>query len=143
MQFDDIIFLVNRQVTFNEWVSQVLPEESPIDVVAYCFNISETIGQEYAIEVIGASVYDENNSAWPCHETWSGSPSAYYIPFREYGSCWEDAQAGIVSLVKGFLGQTIDRGAQVLLSSRAVAVGFVDGDLILVCPTPRTSDQNR
>lgn len=34
--------------------------QAPIDVVAYCFNISETISQQYAIEVIGASVYEEN-----------------------------------------------------------------------------------
>ena len=121
---------MNNQQSFNQWLSSVLTEEPPAAIIAFNFNISEAI-THYAVEVCGANQFDIENEDWACDESWTCRPSEYEIPFNYFDSSWEKALEGLVQLVRGYL-ETPSPGANLLKNAQAIAIGFVDGELVYV-----------
>jgi hypothetical protein len=116
--------------TFRSWLSQAAPPSSIQAVVAYNFNIAETI-DAFEVELVGSSWYDPDDSDWVCEEDWTSRPSRYVAHYAEAGRVWEPFLDWVVASVREYASGTLP-GAETLRQARAVAVGFVDGNLTLV-----------
>ena len=57
---------INIKREFCDWLTHVLPQQTPEQVVAYNFNIAEC--GDYIIEIVGASQYDPEDEDWACEE---------------------------------------------------------------------------
>jgi hypothetical protein len=118
---------------FNGWIVSALASEVPKTVVAYSFNLFELPpgDAKYGIELIGSDEFDTDDSDWACSETWVANPRSISIP-RAFGDgAWEEC----LDDVKGLLTNTLSKSsatASKLKDARAVAIGFVDGDLELI-----------
>lgn len=115
---------------FSDWLDRALPASLPSGVRAFSFNLTNVYEKEYAIEVIGASSFDAANPDWACDETWQPVPRQIEIPSGALGMEWEDVQDSASKLVLEYLATGAKRN--VLQSSEAVGIGFVDGDLHLL-----------
>lgn len=133
MGIGDAKDVVSHQQAFNEWLAKALPNTCPDNVGAYNFNIAET-KDAFVVELIGASAFDPQNSDWACHETWTCRPSQFVLPHADIGTDWKPAEAYVVGLVREFLQGGPPSKARLLRESSAVAVGFVDGDLVYIWP---------
>ena len=115
---------------FGTWIEATLSKDPACKIAAYNFNLYEGT-EAFAIELIGASEYDPEDSDWACDDTLGADAPRFQIPNDFVTSDWESA----LVLVKKMLGTYLntDRiGANLLRKSDAVTVGFVDGDLELV-----------
>ncbi len=115
---------------FENWIDVILSIEPACEIAAYNFNLFEGT-EAYAIELIGASEYDPEDSDWACDDVLGADAPRFQLPNDLASSDWEAA----LVLVKTMLGTYLnsDRsGAKKLRRSVAVTVGFVDGDLELV-----------
>ena len=113
--------------TFSDWLDRALPATQPPTVKAFSFNLTNVYGKEYAVEVVGASRFDESNPDWACDEVWSPTPRQIDIPSGALGTEWEDVLPAASKLVLEYLASGARK--DVLKSSEAVGIGFVDGDL--------------
>jgi len=113
-----------------DWIDQCLSEPIDKSVIAFSFNLNEP----YAIELIGSSEFDMEDSDWACSEDFVPSHRQIAIPGKVCSGDWEECLEIMTKLVKKYLAS--DRpGAKTLHSSKAVAIGFVDGDLNVVYAT--------
>jgi hypothetical protein len=115
---------------FHAWLKQVLPDPPIPGVVAYNFNIAETL-DSFVIEIVGSTSYHPSNSDWACEETWTSRPHQFLCAFTEVGRQWEPFLLEVRGWVKEFF-DTLPPQATALLNARAVTVGFVDGGLVEV-----------
>lgn len=118
---------------FNGWIVSALASEVPKTVVAYSFNLFELPpgDAKYGIELIGSDEFDTDDSDWACSETWVANPRSISIPRASGDGPWEEC----LDHVKGLLMNTLSKSsatASKLKDARAVAIGFVDGDLELI-----------
>jgi hypothetical protein len=102
-------------------------------VIAYCFNIGEK-PKSFYVELVGSRTYDPDNEDWPCDESWTCRPDLFYLPRTDYAD-WTAALAATKELVASFMATN----NTLLNDAHAVAVGFVDGDLVTISPPSRTS----
>lgn len=112
---------------FEQWLDNILSNNLPKEIVAFCFNIYEDGDDEWSLELIGSESFEKNNSDWPCDEIYTNRES----PLRwENSKTWEDT----LKMIKMYLEQYIRNGkfSHVLLEKQGVGYGFVDGDLFLV-----------
>ena len=110
-----------------DWIDRSLSEPIDKSVIAFCFNLHEP----YGIELIGASEFDPENDDWACTETFEPSQRDMDIPRSECAGGWEECLQTMSSYIKKYL--TSNRpGVKILLASKAVAIGFVDGDLKII-----------
>lgn len=116
--------------TFHAWLSQVAPRASIPTVIAYNFNLAETI-DAFEVELVGSSWYNPIDSDWVCEETWTSRPSQYVALYAETGRDWEPFLKWVVTSVHEFVSGA-SPGSETLRQAQAVAVGFVDGNLTLV-----------
>ena len=105
----------------------------PKTVIAYSFNLFELGPGEakFGVELIGSDEFDTDNSDWRCSEIWEADPRSIYIPRAFANGAWEEC----LDDVKGLLTNTLSESSAIatrLKEARAVAVGFVDGDLELI-----------
>ena len=115
---------------FNSWIGSALASEVPKTVVAYSFNLFELGPGEakYGIELIGSDEFDTDNSDWACNEAWLADPRSISIPRAFANGAWE----ACLDDVRGLLTNTLSKSsatAAKLKEAKAVAIGFVDGDL--------------
>ena len=99
-------------------------------VVAYSFNLYET-SSGFGIELIGAPSFDENNEDWACREIYVHSPRKLQLSKKDTGSTWQECLKNVHETLKNILelsSPTVD----LLKRSKAIAVGFVDGNLEIV-----------
>ena len=123
----DAAALVNG---FAEWLDAAMNRKLPPEVQAFSFNLYEA-PQTWDIEITGAAAFESANTDWACDPLFS-YPELFYMPRFIVGTEWEHALAVAIELVTTYL-----RGGKhrdVLQSSLAVAIGFVDGDLTIVWP---------
>lgn len=117
------------QERFNRWVENALQTSPPPDeVIAFSFNLYEG---PFSTDLIGSPVFDSADSDWATDEAWEATPRLFALPDEEWGSGWEEALQNAVALVTRYL-EGSSPGPKRLQSSRAVAVGFHDGDLHVV-----------
>ncbi len=113
--------------SFEMWLDNTLHREIPNDVEAFCFNIYEDADKNWSLELVGASSFDEEDSDWACDEVFTTRTN----PFRWHeDSEWTQIQEEAQNVVKKYLDQ--GRFCQKLKQSKGIAVGFVEGDLVLL-----------
>lgn len=112
---------------FENWLDAAMNRSIPAEVVAFCFNLYEDAGKKWTLELIGASSFDENDSDWACDEVFTT---------RDYPLTWhEDSEWKLVlgkseQIIKEYLEKGIYR--KELKGRQGLAIGFVDGDLVLL-----------
>jgi hypothetical protein len=115
------------QTEFNRWLEAALKEATKSDARAFCFNLSEP----WSIEVVGARKFDDADSDWGCDEVYRPKQKEFWLPPEEVGDDWETVFESAKGLIARYCASNFD-GAALLLSSEAVAVGFVDGELHVI-----------
>lgn len=118
---------------FESWLASALAPEIPSIVVAFSFNIFELDSAQanYGIELVGCDEFDAGDSDWACGEVWVASPRSIFIPRGFVSGGWEACLHGIEQLVLSVMEKS-SVAAKKLKEAKAVAVGFVDGDLKLI-----------
>lgn len=109
------------------WINSLQLQDIAEQVEAFCFNLYDGCDNEnWSMELIGASCFDEENEDWACDEV-SDFDSRNPVFKWKKNAGWEEIHADMVAL----LGKYLEEGkyALRLKSKTAVAVGFVDGDL--------------
>ena len=123
----------DRRAEFSHWMSSAFNGAELENVTAFCFNISETY-DAFVMELVGAPLYDADDPDWACDEVFAYREPPFKLLSKNRERTWENALEFAARLVRGFVD---GRSANALvLASRTVAVGFVDGDLQVVWPQP-------
>ncbi|MDX6766531.1 MAG: hypothetical protein SFU85_07050 [Candidatus Methylacidiphilales bacterium] len=120
MTFDD---------TFAQWLDTSLSLSPPDQVNGFSFNLTNIQGDRFAIELIGASRFDEQDPDWACDELWQATPRQIEIPAGALGTNWTDVLEGSKQLIARYLNS--GKQNNILKAAEGIAVGFVDGDLIV------------
>jgi len=113
------------------WLGKSLAQDIPAGVVAYSFNLFEYSSRDYGIELVGASEFDPDDGDWASEEVWEANPRSLDIPADFCCSDWETCLRDTRSLLQSVLAKPTTAVAR-LKSSRAIAIGFVDGDLDVI-----------
>ena len=112
---------------FSEWLDGILQIELPLTAKAICFNLYEN-ENFFQIQLIASSYFEENDSEWPCHEVYTTGEDLFEIERSEDMDDWIIGLELSANLVYQYLASGMKRNK--LQSFEAVAIGFVDGDLI-------------
>jgi shikimate kinase len=120
--------------SFISWLTDSLTDGLPAEVAAVVFNLYEPAGDPavlFGIEMIGAERFDASSTDWACDEIWEPSERGVFIPVKYSGTEWEGCLAKMGVLLERVLSE---KGviSETLKSTRAVGIGFVDGDLRLL-----------
>ncbi len=113
--------------SFEKWVNPILADNSFAGVKAFNFNLYEDYDGDnvvFNVQMIGAPSYDADDSEWACEEIFSTGENLFRIPDCDD---WEICLELFGKIVADYLAK--GKYADVLMSSEAVAYGFVDGDL--------------
>ena len=119
---------------FEIWLNAVLEKAViPEDTSAFNFNFYEESEEDsiYGIQIIASDQFDEDDDEWPCAEVWSSEEDIFYIDFSDEEKRDRDTAYDIMrSLISDYLKNGIHRN--LLLNTKAVGAGFVDGELELI-----------
>ena len=122
------------ETTFMSWLTAAL--DSPIgkEVKAFAFNLYEPSGDpnvKFGIELIGAGIFDEDDSDWACEEVWEPETGGLDIPVAYSSRHWESCLAKVKALVARLLNEDSEVATK-LKAVQGIGIGFVDGDLEVV-----------
>ena len=112
---------------FSEWIDRVIQNGFPQNAKALCFNLYEN-DVYYSVQLVASSYYDENDSDWPCHEVFSTGEDLFQLKRTEEICDWVNGLEIAADIVYDYLRDGTNKDK--LTSFEAVAIGFVDGDLI-------------
>ena len=115
---------------FDYWLDSVLGKDIPSDVVALIFNIYEDADKRWSIEVVGTSSLDENDDDWACDEITDFGTRERPFSWQE-DTTWENVLPRVERLIEGYIES--GKYSEKLRNLGAIAYGFVDGDLEIVC----------
>lgn len=112
---------------FESWLDSLLENnDMPDETLAFCFNLYEESSEDsvYSVQLVACDKFDKNDSDWACEEVWSSEEDIFCIELSdEQDRDWKSAQALIKSWVQEYMKECE------ILSSKHVAIGFVDGEL--------------
>lgn len=117
------------QRKFDDWLDNALSQPISSSVVAFSFNLAEP----WCIEVVGSNRYSPNDSDWACEESFHPDVEPFELSEFEHEESWKVVLAGAKRKVAAYLARRSD-GRAILRKAKAVAVGFIDGDLHKVWP---------
>lgn len=120
-------------IEFSKWLDKLLEENKmPEDMAAFCFNLYEEEDETYGVQLIASDEFDPDDGGdWACSEIWSSEEDIFYIDHSdEKGADAERGLEFISGLITGYLENGKHRN--ILLGAKAVAAGFVDGELRLL-----------
>ncbi len=112
---------------FSAWLDETLAQELPEDIVAFHFNLYEDDENTWSVELVGTGSFD------PVSEDWAGDE---VFTNRETPLCWiaetgwEEVLEDVISRIRTYLSHGQYR--EILRSTIALGVGFVDGDIVLL-----------
>lgn len=118
---------------FAKWLDNLLEtNDMPENTAAFCFNLYDEEDETYGIQLIASDEFDENDGGdWACSEIWSSEEDVFYIDHSdEENADWKRGLEFICGLINDYLGQGTYRN--ILMDAKAVAAGFVDGELELI-----------
>lgn len=120
--------MTKEYTDFAGWLDIVLAPALPEGIKAFCFNLYEDAEDAhlFAFQLIGAPSYDPMMPDWACEEVYSTGEYLFLHRSVSWETCLEDGEA----LIRRYLNLGLYRSK--LLAADAVAVGFVDGDLVAV-----------
>lgn len=108
------------------WLDNVLKQEIPENIVAFCFNLYDDGEQKWSVELVGTQRFDINDPDWPCDEVTD-------LGTRETPFSWESAVEWnkILEWMSAIVKEYLEKGkyAKVLKAKSGVGIGFVDGDI--------------
>lgn len=111
------------------WIDESLAQGIPEDVVSVCFNIYEDGDNSWSMELVGCSSFDPDDDDWACDEVSDFGTRNNPFSWRFEGD-WEAVLSDMGAKLKKYLES--DGSANKLTKLEGVAVGFVDGDLIIL-----------
>ncbi len=108
------------------WLDNVLVQDIPEKVVAFCFNLYDDGDECWSMELVGTERFDIDDEDWPCDEVTDFGTREELLRWTN-GAEWNV----ILGEVIGILNQYLEYGkfANVLKGKSGVGVGFVDGDI--------------
>ena len=115
-----------RYERFARWLNRELSQPMPQGVVAYCINIYDGGDRRWSAELVGCASFDEQNSDWACDELFSNRLNVLSWRGDQH---WRNVLEQLASFLSRY--QQEGRRAEVLNAAEGVAVGFVDGNLII------------
>lgn len=115
-----------RYGRFARWLDRELSRPIPHGVVAYCVNIYDGGSGRWSAELVGCASFDEQNSDWACDELYATRLNALSWRGDEH---WRNVLEQVASFMHRY--QLEGRRAAILNAAEGVAVGFVDGNLII------------
>ena len=112
---------------FEKWVASSLTAKLPKDVVALCFNLYDDGNGQWSVELVGTSSFDKDDSDWACNEVFDTRNN----PLKwKYKGSWKNVLSSVRSHLETYL--KIGKHASMLSSQQGIALGFVDGELIIL-----------
>ena len=120
--------MTKEYTDFAGWLDIVLAPALPEGIKAFCFNLYEDAEDAhlFAFQLIGAPGYDPMMPDWACEEVYSTGEYLCLHRSVSWETCLEEGEA----LIRRYLNLGLYRSK--LLAADAVAIGFVDGDLVPV-----------
>ena len=116
-----------KNTSFFTWLDDLLQKAIPSQIVAFNFNIYESSNaHQFDIQLVGAKYYSSSDDDWACSNDFSSGENLFAFYSPDWVSCLSEF-AGQLTL---YLQTGNER--QVLMSRKAVAYGFVDGDLYTI-----------
>jgi hypothetical protein len=112
------------------WLQSSFTAQDTTEIRGYCFNLIEN-GGEFAVELIGAPEFDEEDPDWACEEAFVSTPRSIPIPQPIHEGHWEKCLANMMKVLSDYL-EFDDANAQILKKADGVSTGFVDGDLVTI-----------
>ena len=120
----------SRYNRFQNWLSTILSVNLPEKVEAINFNLYEDGGERWSIELVGTGCFNEEDEDWACNEVFTTRDDPFTI---RYKGSWEVVE----DIFTGYIRQYLEKGkmADRLKRYKAVAVGFVDGNITVLYKT--------
>ena len=108
---------------FSEWIDGVV-DGIPDNAAALNFNIYEESGDNWSVQLIASSYFDEDDEDWACDEVFTTGEDVFRW---EENAKWSEILEKVKTLISDYLEN--GRKSAVLKQYEAVACGFVDGDI--------------
>ena len=119
---------------FEKWLDNLLEtNEIPENTAAFCFNLYDEEDESYGIQLIASDEFDpEDGGEWACSEIWSSEEDIFYIDHSDEADA--DYERGL-EFIGDLIEEYLENGKHkdILLEAKAVAQGFVDGELEILC----------
>lgn len=119
---------------FALWLDDLLENNGMLEkTTAFCFNLYEESDEDhiYAIQLIAADRFDEEDNDWPCDEIWSSEEDIFCIDISdEEEKERKGAQERFKEMIVHYL--EVGKYRNVLVRVKAVGMGFVDGELEII-----------
>ena len=119
---------LDGQTSFNNWLDIVLSQKIPTDVLAFSFNLSEP----WSVEIVGTDRFDESDPDWACDEIFRPKQANFKIHGFPESIGWEQVLDFVRKALVNYLSRP-SAGSSILRNSKGIGLGFVDGDLEIVC----------
>jgi len=114
---------------FAAWLDLVLAQAIPTEVVAFVFNLYE--GEDsFDVQLAGCPRFDKENDEWAAAHVFTTGENLFEIPRTWVRDDWCSALSVVKQIIARYLAEG-DRAPK-LTDAKAIAVGFVDGDLDIV-----------
>lgn len=107
---------------FYEWLDKIFKDEISTDVIALNFNLYEKKNNNWAIELIGCTKYESNNTMWTINDCVKISEETFKFNLNY---TWEEIECLIMNLVKEYF--NISNKKDELKKYKAITLGFNDG----------------
>ena len=120
-------FKKKKEDKFETWLDDILKEKFSNDIKAVNFNLYEDENDKWSIELVGTSSFDENDDDWACDEVFTTRDNPYVLEMK---GDWENIQKIFTDKIIDYLKK--GKYADKLKQYKAVAIGFVDGDLNII-----------
>ncbi|MBR0342770.1 MAG: hypothetical protein IJH64_11100 [Oscillospiraceae bacterium] len=111
------------------WLDNVLNTEIPDDTKGFIFNLYDDGDDNWSMEVVATSRFDENDPDWGCDEIDDFGTRDEPFSWEEQAG-WETIQDKCSEIIAEYLSNGEYSG--VLKKAEGVGVGFVDGDLEII-----------
>lgn len=108
------------------WLDDVLKQDIPDEVEAFCFNLYDDGDNNWSMELVGTERFDENDADWSCDEITDFGTREGLIAWNK-ASKWDVVLEEMSAILKRYL----ENGeyASLLKSKAGIGIGFVDGDV--------------
>lgn len=114
------------EFNFDNWADKIL-ENFNLEAAAFCFNIYEN-AKDFSVEFVATASFDEEDDDWACDEIFASREQNNELHF--VAKNWEQAFKIVRDAVEKYL--ISGKHSEKLKSSKAIACGFVDGDLEII-----------
>ena len=120
---------------FEKWLDNLLENnEIPESTQAFNFNLYEESVQDnvYGVQIIASDRFDEDDDGdWACDEVWSSEEDIFCVDISDEP---EKDRKSALKCITEIVCDYLESGKykNILLDSKAVGIGFVDGELDLI-----------